>query len=68
MTTIKLNFINRSNDTNNSNVVIFQQNVAENFDELAVAWKVIQNCGQLENHPFKYPMELQVSAGNSYGN
>lgn len=68
MNAIKLNFINRSNDMNNSNVVIFQQNVAENFDELAVAWKVIQNCGRLDNHPFLYPMNFQVSASDSYGN
>jgi hypothetical protein len=66
MNTIKLNFINRSNDTNNSRVVIFQQNVAE--DSLPIAWKVIQNCGRLDNHPFKFPMNIQVSAGDSYGN
>jgi len=65
---IKLNFINRSNDTNNSTVVIFQQNVAEDFGELAVAWKVIENCGRLDNHPFVYPMNFQVSASDSYGN
>lgn len=66
MNTIKLNFINRSNDTNNNRVVIFQQNIAEDY--LPVAWIVIQNCGLLDNHPFKYPIDLQVSAGDSYGN
>lgn len=66
MNTIKLNFINRSNDTNNNRVVIFQQNMAEDY--LPVAWIVIQNCGRLDNHPFKYPIDLQVSAGDSYGN
>lgn len=68
MSTIKLNFINKSNDTNNSSVVIFQQNVAENFGEIAIAWKVIKNCGRLDNHPFTYPMNFQVSASDSYGN
>lgn len=68
METIKLNFINRSNDTNNSSVVIFQQNVAEDFGEIAVAWKVIENCGRLDNHPFTYPMNFMVSASDSYGN
>lgn len=67
MDKIKLNFINRSSDTNNSSVVIFQQNVAENLGELAVAWKVIENCSPLENHPFVYPLDLMVAASDSYG-
>ena len=41
---IKLNFINKSKDTNNSSVVVLQKNVAESFDEIAVAWKIIENC------------------------
>ncbi len=65
---IQLNFINNSNDANNSQIVIFQKNVASNFDELAVAWRVIQYCGQGDNHPFTFPMEMAVSAGDSYGN
>lgn len=68
MDKIKLNFINKSNDTNNSSVVIFQKNVATDFDEIAVAWKVIENCGRLDNHPFTYPLQFQVSASDSYGN
>lgn len=65
---IKLNFINRSGDMNNSSVVIFQQNVAEDFGEIAVAWKVIERCGRLDNHPFKFPLQFQVSAQDSWGN
>lgn len=65
---IALNFINNSNDANNSEVVIFQKNVATDFDELAVAWLVIKNCGQGDNHPFTVPMALQVGASDSYGN
>lgn len=65
---IELNFINQSNDANNSEVVIFQKNVATSYDELAIAWQVIQNCGQGDNHPFVYPMTMQVSASDSYGN
>lgn len=65
---IQLNFINQSNDANNSQVVIFQKNVATNFDELAVAWMVIQYCGQGDNHPFVFPMTMQVGASDSYGN
>ncbi|REH54957.1 hypothetical protein C7448_102490 [Tenacibaculum gallaicum] len=66
--TIKLNFINRSNDANNSDVVIFQKNVASNFDEIATAWKVIKNCGRLDNHPFNYPKNFQINASDSCGN
>ena len=68
MEKITLNFINKSSDTNNSNVVIFQQNVAEDFGEIAIAWKVIENCGRLDNHPFIYPLQFEVSGGDSYGN
>ena len=65
---VKLNFINHSNDANNSQVVICQKNVATNFDELAVAWTVIQNCGRGDNHPFNYPMTMTVGASDSWGN
>lgn len=68
MNSIKLNFINHSNDTNNSSVVIFQKNVATSFEELAVAWTVIQNCGSGENHPFSFPMSYTVSASDAWGN
>ncbi len=65
---VRLNFINNSNDTNNSEIVMFQKNVATNFDELAVAWQVIRYCGQGDKHPFTFPMEMQVGASDSYGN
>jgi len=65
---IRLNFINDSNDQNNSEVVIFQKNAATDYDELAVAWTVIKNCGQGDHHPFVYPMTMQVGASDSYGN
>lgn len=68
MDKIKLNFINRSSDTNNSSVVIFQQNVAEDFGEIAIAWQVIENCVRLDNHQFVYPLNFQVSASDPYGN
>ena len=68
MDTIKLNFINQSADNNNSSIVIFQQNLAEDFGESAIAWRVIKNLGRLDNHPFTYSIGLQVSASDSYGN
>jgi len=68
MPDIKLNFINQSNDRNNSRVVVFQKNEATRYEELAVAWLVIENCGQNWNHPFTYPMQMFVSATDSWGN
>lgn len=65
---IQLNFINESNDQNNSEIVIFQKNVATSFDEIAVAWKVIKNCGTGWHHPFTFPMEMQLSASDAWGN
>jgi hypothetical protein len=64
---IKLNFINQSNDDNNSDVVIFQKNVAST-EEIAVAWQVIQYCGKGDNHPFDFTMEMAAAAKDSYGN
>lgn len=68
MSDIEINFINESDDLNNSEVVIFQQNQAETFDELAVAWMVIKNCGRGDYHPFHFPMVFEVSANDTYGN
>jgi len=65
---IQLNFINASNDANNSDIVIFQKNVATDFDELAVAWQVIRNCGQGDYHPFTFPMTMAVGSSDSWGN
>ncbi|MES2934124.1 MAG: hypothetical protein V4805_11635 [Pseudomonadota bacterium] len=65
---VKLNFINRSNDVNNSQIVIFQKNLATDIDEPAVAWTVIKYCGQGSNHPFTYPMAMTVATNDSFGN
>jgi hypothetical protein len=68
MNSTRLNFINRSNDRSNARVVIFQKTVSTSFDELTIAWKVIKNCGQGDYHPFTYEYDMQVTAGDSYGN
>ncbi len=65
---IEITFINNSNDMNNSNVVIFQKNVATNFESTTIAWKVIKNCGRNWTHQFLYPMNFEVAAADSYGN
>lgn len=68
MMDIQLNFINYSNDVANSQVLIFQKNEATNFGELAIAWKVITNCGVGCNHPFVFPLKFEVSSSDSDGN
>lgn len=68
MEQINLTLYNHSNETDNAEVVIFQKNVATDYDELAVAWKVIKNLGQSNYHPFTYSLEMAVSANDSYGN
>ncbi len=65
---IKLKLINQSHDINNSSIVIFQKNVAEDFDETAIAWRVIQNLGFQDYHPFTYPLNFRVGAGDAWGN
>lgn len=65
---IELTFINESQDQNNSDVVIFAKNVATDFDEIAVAWKVIQNCGRGWSHKFTYSSDFFIGASDSYGN
>ena len=65
---IALRLINQSADLNNSSILIYQKNVATNFDELFVAWRVIDNLGSGWVHPFQYDLNLQVSAADSWGN
>lgn len=65
---IQLNFINQSNDANNSQIVIFQKNVASDVEADAVAWTVIQNCGVGDNHPFVWPNQMTVSSSDEWGN
>jgi hypothetical protein len=64
---IQLNLINNSNDANNSQVVIFQRNVATNFDETAVAWKVIEFTGRGDSHRFEFPLANSAVAADATG-
>jgi hypothetical protein len=52
---IRLNFINRSNDANNSQIVIFQQDPASDSASPPAPWKVIRNCAPGDSHPFTLP-------------
>lgn len=63
MTEAKLNFMNRTGSNDPLNVVIFQSD-----GKHAIAWLVIQNCGDGMHHPFKYSFSLSVSVGDAWGN
>ncbi len=40
---------------NNQDIILFQKKVAQDFDEHAVAWKVIKNFANGYSHPFYQP-------------
>lgn len=65
---IQLNLINRSNDANNSQVVIFQRNPAAGVDALPVAWRVLGPLGQGDAYPFVYPLSTGISTRDRWGN
>jgi hypothetical protein len=54
---IQLNFINQS-DRNNNSIVVFQKNETFDFEDIAVAWKVIRNCVSGDRHPFTFPIDF----------
>ena len=64
---IEITFKNQSSDVNNSQVVIFQKNVAIP-DADPVAWHVIQHCDPGESHSLTVPADLTVRASDGYGN
>jgi len=68
MNGVHISFVNQSNDTNNSSLVILQKNVATNLGELAVAWRVIKNLGRNWTHELFYPFDVEVGACDAFGN
>jgi len=64
---IKLNFINLTDDFK-GNIVVFQKNVASDYNNVPIAWKVIENCEPYSNHPFIFPSGMTVSTSDDYGN
>ncbi len=65
---IKLNLINRSNDANNSQIVIFQRNPAAGADDRPVAWRVFGPLGRGDAYPFDYPLSTGISSRDPWGN
>lgn len=68
MDKIRLRLINQSQDNNRSKIVIFQKNVTTSFDEIAVAWRVIENLGLNWMNEFTYSLDMQICVSDSYGN
>ncbi len=69
MSDVQLRLINESNDQNNVEFVIFSKNTATaSAEEEAVIWRVIQNLGRGDYHPFVYPSAVTVNAVDSWGN
>ena len=60
----KLDFINRSDDANNSTFTIFQKSETTNVNVQSVAWKTVHNRGNDYNHPFVYSMNFEANAKN----
>ncbi|MEG1115552.1 MAG: hypothetical protein RSE46_11015, partial [Janthinobacterium sp.] len=55
---IKLNFINRSNEAGNTQIAIFQKNVASASNDLPMAWTVIASRGINDTQPLMWPLQI----------
>ncbi|NQZ20771.1 MAG: hypothetical protein HRT53_01845 [Colwellia sp.] len=64
----KLTFINQSQDSSKSEVLIFQKNTLSSLDEIPIAWKTIKYCGVNCSHPFTYANSIEISVSDIYGN
>ena len=65
---ISLALVNKSEDSNNSDVVIATKNIAPGFEHVLFAWRVVRNLGRGDTHPFQYPIANEVAARDSWGN
>ncbi len=65
---IRLNFINRSGDTNNSQILIFGKNPQASLDEIAQAWTAIPAFMRGTTYSVLYPAETGITVQDSYGN
>ncbi len=64
---IQLTFRNQSKSSN-TNVVIYQQNMASRAGNFAVAWQVITNSTPRSSFPFAFSLNLTVGATDGFGN
>ncbi|MFA6606787.1 MAG: hypothetical protein WCS75_07310, partial [Sphingomonas sp.] len=64
---ITLNFVNNSNDVNNSHIIVFQKNLAGASDDGPIAWKVIGGSRPGETYPFAFPVAMEVAVADDAG-
>lgn len=62
----RLNFINRSKDANDSQILLFQKNEAKP-DAPVVSWRVIADCKPGHSTSFKFSRDLTIAASDSHG-
>ncbi len=61
-TNVDILFINKSNDEDNSNVLVFMKPTESNFAAQATAWQVIKDIGYNCWHKFSYTLDTSVIA------
>ena len=66
--TVHLNFINHSNDANNSQIVVFQKDESLHQDNHAIAWQVLQNVPRGGHLPFEFSSDMNLVTVDRRGN
>lgn len=64
---------NKTNDEFRSNIIIFQKNENENYNEIGmndktIAWNIIENSKGGMSHTIMFPNQLEVSIKDEYEN
>jgi hypothetical protein len=63
-----LKLVSRCPESRGLKIVMFQKNVTPAGRDTILAWKVIENCGYGNCHPFEYSESIEIAAGDGYGN
>lgn len=58
---IKIRFINQATDCQPQDVLFFQKGVTVDFEEIAIAWKVVSNCPQGGYNDFVYTVATTIN-------
>jgi hypothetical protein len=64
---VQLNIVNESEDQDDQTWVLFRVNQASQGGS-AVAWEVVENLGEGDNHPIEVGMQYTVTVTDSMGN
>lgn len=65
---IQLTLVNQSEEEDDANVVLVTENFAPGYEATPLAWRVIQNLGRGDTHPFTFPLAFTIGAQDSWGN